>query len=223
MVDVAKWVDTVSVRRSTNDSEHRAPRRAKILEAAAECIEEFGPEAGTSQIAERAGVPRPHVYRYFDSKDDLDDQVARFAADALVDRVRPAMSSSGTGAEIVGRVIAETVSWARQNPRLYCFMAVRQQRKVSNGAKLGRGRYFAEVMAASTAYLQASRIEPQGPDGVMAGLIGMVDASIVWWLEKQDESAEMLIERLTRHSWIILRDTLDQLGLPIDDDTLLSL
>ncbi len=58
--------------------------------AAARAIEEYGPGVGTAQIAERAGVARPHVYRHFDSKEDLEREVLRFAADQLIDTVRPA-------------------------------------------------------------------------------------------------------------------------------------
>lgn len=223
MVDVVKWVDTVAVRRSTKDADHRQPRRDAILEAATACIEEYGVGVGTSQIAEYAGVPRPHVYRYFDSKDDLDDQVARYAANDLVTQARPAMTRTGTPVEIVRGVIAETVAWAREHPQLYRFMAARGPSKVSQGAKLSRTRYFTEVMAACAAYLEASNIEHQTPDGVMAGLIGMVDSSIIWWLEHGDEDQEAVVERLTRQAWLILHDTLEQFGLPISADTVLSL
>jgi len=223
IADVAKWADTVAARRSSKDADHRAPRRELIISAAAACIEEHGGGVGTSQIAEYAGVPRPHVYRYFDSKDDLDDQVARYAANELVASVRPSMARTGTPVEIVHGVISETVGWARAHPHLYRFMAVRQESKVSHGAKLSRTRYFAEVMTASAAYLQASRIDLTAPDGVMAGLIGMVDASIIWWLEHDDEPQGTVVDRLTRQAWLVLRDALEQLGLPVDEGTVLSL
>src|SRR5690349_15505504 len=50
----------------------RTTRRDQLVAAALSCIEEFGPGVGMGQIAERAGVPRPHVYRVIASKDELD-------------------------------------------------------------------------------------------------------------------------------------------------------
>ena len=127
VVDLAKWVDTAVVRRSTAHESHRSPRRQQIVVAAAGAIEEDGPGVGTAQIAERAGVARPHVYRHFDSKEDLEREVLRFAADQLIDTVRPAMRVSGTSPAIIEGVIGVAVGWAAEHPNLYRFMAARQQ------------------------------------------------------------------------------------------------
>ena len=57
--------------RSTRWDPHRRRRRAAIIDAAVTAIEEYGPDALTAQIAEKAGVPRTHVYRHFEGKHAL--------------------------------------------------------------------------------------------------------------------------------------------------------
>lgn len=223
MVDVGKWVDTTAVRRSTKDSSRRAPKRAQIVLAATDAIEEHGLAVSTTQIADRAGVARPHVYRHFDSKDDLDDEVARYAAAELVARVRPTMVRTGTPPEIIHGVIEEAVGWAAEHPNLYRFMAARQQTKTMHRARFGRSRFLGEIVDASSAYLRAKQLTDEVPDGILAGLMGMVDASIIWWLDHQDEQQREVVDRVTRQVWLVFKDLVDQLGLPIDEDTVLGL
>jgi AcrR family transcriptional regulator len=221
-VDLAKWVDTAVVRRSTANESHRAPRREQIVVAAAAAIEEHGVGVGTAQIAERAGVARPHVYRHFDSKDDLESEVLRFAATQLIEAVRPAMQRSGTAPVIIEGVIAAAVGWAAEHPNLYRFMAARQQTRATHRARLGRTRFLGEVVAAASAYLRTPDVQVDLPDGVMAGLMGMVDAGIIWWLDHHDESQPEVVTRVAHQVWLVLRDVAQNVGLAIDDESLLT-
>jgi len=220
---VSKWVDTAANRRSTKLSGHRAERRDHIVRAAAAAIDEYGATVGTAQIADRAGVQRPHVYRHFDSKDDLDNEVAKYAATELVERVRPTLTRTGTPLQIIGGVIAESVAWAQEHPHLYRFMAARQQTKALQRARFGRTRFLGEVVSASTAYLRTRDVELEAPSGVLAGLMGMVDASIIWWLDHQEEEQSELVDRVTRQAWLVLGDMARSMGVPLDDDTVLTL
>lgn len=221
-MDLARWVDTAVVRRSTAHDSHRAPGREKIVVAAAGAIEQYGAGVGTAQIAERAGVARPHVYRHFDSKDDLESEVLRFAATQLIETVRPAMRHSGTAPAIIEGVIAAAVKWAAENPNLYRFMAARQQTKATHRARLGRTRFLGEVVAAASAYLRTPDVQVEPPDGVMAGLMGMVDAGIIWWLDHHDESQDEVVTRIAHQVWLVMRDLAQSVGLAIDNDSLLT-
>jgi AcrR family transcriptional regulator len=223
VADETRWVDTTANRRATRLSDHRAERRAHIVLAAAEAIEEYGVGVGTAQIAARAGVARPHVYRHFDSKDDLDDAVARYAATELVEQVRPSLTRTGKPLEIVSGAVAASVGWAREHPNLYRFMAARQQTRARHRERFGRTRFLGEVVDASTAYLKARDLDVEAPPGVLAGLMGMVDASIIWWLDHEDEDQQAVVDRVSGQVWLVLRDFVASLGLPIDDDTVLAI
>jgi AcrR family transcriptional regulator len=218
----ARWVDSSAARRATKHSDHRAERRRAIIDAAAATIEEFGEPLRTDSVATRAGVPRPHVYRHFDSKDELADEVARQAARSLISQIRPALSGSGTPPAIIGGVIAEAVAWADGHPNLYRFMAARQHTEVFGRAPRGRHPLLAELSGALNAYLR-TQAEATAPDGVLAGLIGMVDASIIWWLDHRDEDAAQVTSRVAGQVWLIMKDAAATMGIPITDDTWLAL
>ena len=101
MVEVRRWADSTVRRRSSRDELDRNEKRERVVKAAMQVIDESGIGAGTALIAERAGIPRPHVYRYFTSRDDLDDQMARRAAQDLIARVRPNLTRRGTPQQVV--------------------------------------------------------------------------------------------------------------------------
>lgn len=216
-----KWVDPAAVRRAGWPSGAPASasqeRREQIVAAAVRTIEELGPEVGTAQIAERAGVPRPHVYRHFTGKDDLEEEVTRVAAADLIERVRPTITRPGTLAEIVRGSVEAAVGWAAEHPNLYRFIAARQQTRALHRTRMGgRGRFLTLFVDAVADYLSADgATPPELPDGVLAGLMGMVDSSIIWWLDHHDEDQVAVVDRLARQVQLILVDLLAQLGMPV--------
>lgn len=216
-MDVAKWIDSSVAKRLGVDRGGEAARRAKILLAAVEAVEELGAGVGVGEVAERAGIARPHVYRVFASKDVLDADVARFAATELVRRVRPAYRRVGTPYTVVRGVILACVEWAAEHPNLYRFLAAQQQTKAWHRARMGRTRFLDEIATAMDTYLDAGGYTAKTPDGLLAGLMGMVDASIIWWLDHQDESKDDVIDRLTRQVMLVLKGMLADLGMQVDD------
>ncbi len=217
VVDVAKWVDSTARRRSAKEA-HGDGRRDLVVQAAVAAIEEGGADIGMGQVAERAGIPRPNVYRHFASKEQLDAEVARYAATELIDRVRPHFRRTGTPAEIVGGLIAPCVAWAAEHPHLFRFLAAQQQTKALHRARLGRTRLLSEVVDAARSYLRATPLSADPPEGVLVGVMGMVDASIIWWFDHHDETQDELVARLTRQVTAVLTDTLAQYGLVVPDD-----
>ena len=221
MVDVVKWVDSTVRRRNAKEALDSDARRAQVVQAAVDAIEEGGAQVGMGQIAERAGIPRPNVYRHFASKEQLDAEVARFAATELIRRVRPHFARTGTPVEIIGGLIAPCVAWAAEHPHLFRFLAAQQQTKALHRARLGRTRLLSEVADAARSYLHATPLAGDPPEGVLVGMMGMVDASIIWWLDHQDETEQQLVDRLTRQVTAVLVDALAQLGLVVPDDMVL--
>src|SRR5882757_7385897 len=87
--------------RSTRWDPHRRERRAAIIAAAITAIEEHGPDALTGQIADRAGVPRTHVYRHFDGKQALDLAVSRQAAREIGEVIRTGLATRGSALDVI--------------------------------------------------------------------------------------------------------------------------
>ena len=218
MVDVAKWVDSTVRRRNAKEALESDARRAQVVQAAIDAIEEGGSAVGMGQIAERAGIPRPNVYRHFASKEQLDAEVARYAATELLRRVRPYLATPGTPVEIIRGLITPCVAWAAEHPHLFRFLAAQQQTKALHRARVGRTRLLSEIVDAARSYLHETPLSADPPEGVLVGVMGMVDASIIWWFDHHDESQEQLVERLTRQVAAVLVATLGEYGVVVPDD-----
>src|ERR1700730_7935625 len=100
-------------------------RRQQICDAARAVIEEHGPGALTGQIAKRAGLARPNVYRHFASKDDLDLAVAWGAYQELRAEIRTRLDCCGTPLDVIRAPIATQVIWAQGHQNLYRFLVSR--------------------------------------------------------------------------------------------------
>jgi AcrR family transcriptional regulator len=194
-----------------------------ILDAAISAIEEYGPDALTGQIAERAGVPRTHVYRHFDGKPALDLAVSRAVARQLSERFRAAMSVHGSTREIVHALIEPFLEWVEANPNLYRFLA-RHAFAVNEPGSDGTGADDAKsVLAAELSLMTASYVAMLGGSPALlgrgvAGLVGLVDSSATWWLEHPGESRAELAAELTEEVVVLLVRMARKLGLDLDPD-----
>ena len=204
----------------TQTTPRDATRRDALVAAAVSCIEDLGPGVGLAQIAERAGLPRPHVYRVVASKEELDAEVGRLAAERFVERVRPAVAHPASLRDTAHGAVEAAVEWAAEHPNLYRFLAARQHARAASGPRQGRGRFLALLVESSTEYLRRTggdEVEVPATDGVYAGIMGLIDASIIWWLDHQDETRQQVVDRLARQVTLIQRDLLAQLGITADD------
>lgn len=221
MVDLTRWLDTALRIRLGIGGETTA-RRVQVIAAAAQAIDEAGPAVSMTRIAELADIPRPHIYRYVENREILDAEVARLASSDLVQRVRPHFSRAGLPYEVVHGVLAPIVEWAAEHPNLYRFIAAQQQTKTLHRVRMGRTRFLDEIVAAASAYLRPRDLVEGPPEGVLASLIGMADAGIIWWLDHKDETPDELIARLARQITVVLKDSLKQLGLEVPDDMIFN-
>jgi AcrR family transcriptional regulator len=84
----------------------RSARRKQLLEAAQEVFVAQGYHAAAmDDIAERAGVSKPVLYQHFPGKLDLYLALLDMHCDAIVDRVRAAMTASGDNKQRVAGAI----------------------------------------------------------------------------------------------------------------------
>lgn len=100
---------------------HKAERRAHILDAAIEVIEEHEPGADIqiAQIADRAGLGRTVIYRHFDDRAGLERAVQGRVVELLLEEIRPRVLLEGSIEEIILRIIAPYVRWAGEHPALH--------------------------------------------------------------------------------------------------------
>jgi AcrR family transcriptional regulator len=211
-----KWEDTTAARRASSRQGHRAPVRDRIIQAAAVAIEQNGPDAATSQIAEIAGVARPHVYRHFSSKEELLHEVARYAAGSLKARVLPALEARDA-VDWAREPIAQAVLWAEENPGLFLFLMGRSQARDLQRGRAGRSHFLGQIVESAEAHLKKSGYEGVPLDALFAGLKGMVDTSIVWWVRHQDEERDALVDRLASQVGLVVQNLLAEHGIAVDE------
>ena len=214
MVEVGKWVDSTVRRRTAGDDGARARRRRHIAEAALAAVDDIGIETGTAVIAERAEMPRPHIYRYFASREDLDSEMVRLAARRLNDHIRPHLSHRGTPLMVVQGLVEACATWADAHPHLYRLLAARGHSRTLHQARMGRTRLLDEIAVAARGYTNAA--PSSFPEGILVGVMGMVDATIIWWLDQRDESLDVMTERLSDHVTLVLLRALSGRGIDLD-------
>jgi AcrR family transcriptional regulator len=107
------------VRRERNIERAQAARRTRIREAARELATEGGYAAVTMHdVAERAGVGRATVYRYYSSKDHLIADVHLEQSAQLIEGLQAHPPAGVTPAEKLSEVVARAVDLATANPKL---------------------------------------------------------------------------------------------------------
>jgi AcrR family transcriptional regulator len=199
----------------SNNSPVLTPRE-QIIEAARAAIEQHGPDALTRQIAERAGLARPNFYRYFSSKRDLDFAVARSAYRELRAEVRARLDLCGTPYDVIRAPIAAQVTWADSHPNLYRFLASYGYQRSSRRRKGQQHDFGAELLAAGGRYFPRFAENSDVAAAVVVGISGLVNASILSWLNGRIEARLGLIERLTTQAWLIIDHYLREIGVCLD-------
>jgi AcrR family transcriptional regulator len=205
--------------RSTRWDPHRRERRLSIINAAIAAIEEYGPDVLTAQIAQKAGVPRTHVYRHFDGKPALDLAVSTHVANQIGASIRAGLGTGGTAMTIIGGAIEQHLSWIEQHPNLYRFLAQHSFRVRTDGlgsAGDAKAVLAGELSALISRYMVALGVDTEPADRLVVGMVGLVDATGAWWLGRNNPPREVIAAELTEQVWLLLDRTTRQLGLVLD-------
>ncbi|HET8560690.1 MAG TPA: TetR/AcrR family transcriptional regulator [Marmoricola sp.] len=191
--------------------EHNTARRRQIIEAAVALVEEQPPgtEVHVRQIAERAGVGRPVVYRYFADRADLDRAVQDHVLELLRDAVAAEVGLTGTIEQIILRIVSGYVRWAASHPALH--RLAEQDR--SGPGEVGALELVIKQIVDLVAELFTSAIELLHVeldeddlatlDPLIFGLVGQVFGAVRRWLWRAERapSADVLAGALARAIW----------------------
>jgi AcrR family transcriptional regulator len=207
--------------RSTRWDPHRRERRLAIIEAAIGAIEEHGPDVLTAQIADRAGVPRTHVYRHFEGKPALDLAVSTHVANQIAASIRAGLASGGTAMTIIRGAIDQHLAWVEDHPHLYRFLAQHSYRirtDALGSAGDAKAVLAAELGSLIARYMTALGLDTEPAERVIVGVVGLVDATAAWWLDRTDLPRSAMTVELSEEVWLLLDRTTRQLGLELDPD-----
>ena len=101
---------------------HREARRLELVDAAVAAIAEHGPEVTTEQIAARAGVSRPGLYRHFEGRDDLQGAIAARSVERLVADLEPVWRPSGRPFAMLSAALRSHLNWLAANANVYRYL-----------------------------------------------------------------------------------------------------
>lgn len=207
--------------RSTRWDPHRRRRRAAIIDAAIAAIEEYGPDALTAQVAQKAGVPRTHVYRHFEGKHALDLAVSRHAARQIGESIRAGLVTPGSARTIIGGAIDQHLAWVEAHPNLYRFLARHAYAVATTGSPAtddAKAAFATELSALLARYMSLFDLDTRPAERVIIGVVGMVDSTAAWWLEHPEVPRAELTAQLTAQVWLVIDHTARGLGLVLDPD-----
>ncbi|NKY88069.1 TetR/AcrR family transcriptional regulator [Nocardia veterana] len=207
--------------RSTRWNGHKQRRRAEVIEAAVEVIEDNGAEVSVQQIADRLGLPRPVVYRHFDGRTDLDEQIRGRILESLLAQLLPTLRLDGTVKDAVRGAVGTYVGWVAAHPHLHRFLAAGAPHGDSSQALAGArdriGTRLADLFATAAARIG---IDPLRARPMAFGIVGFVDAVVNSW---RAETAATLgseqIEAIVTESVLgLLESNARSVGVALDRD-----
>lgn len=208
--------------------QHNTARRLQIIEAAVALAEEQPPgtELHVRQVAERAGVGRPVVYRYFADRADLDRAVQDHVLEMLRDAVAAGVGLDGTVEQIIHRIVAGYVRWAAAHPALH--RLAEQDR--SGPGEVGALELVIKQIVDLVAELFTSAIELlhvelddddlAALDPLIFGLVGQVFGAVRRWLWRTERapSADALADALARAIWHEISGLAADRGVRLDPE-----
>nr|WP_246195578.1 TetR/AcrR family transcriptional regulator [Halopolyspora algeriensis] len=205
---------------------HRQARRAEFVEATVRAIGHHGAEVGMDDIAAEAGVSKPVLYRHFSDKGDLYLAVGEWGTDLLMQRIGPTLDESGSIHQRIRRIVSAYLGVIEEYPELYRFVVRRNfaDRPVQTDPVTTEKTVIANSLSRLLGeYMRALELDSGGVEAWSHGLVGMVQASGDWWLDRQSMSREDLTDYLTRIIWFAIDGVLRSGGIVIDPDEPLEL
>lgn len=189
----------------------RAERADQILTVA---VARFAADgyagASVATIAAQAGISKPLVYQYFDSKDGLYLACLHRTAGALFDRLEPAWAGEDDSVEARVRTLAalfEALAPQREAWKLLWDPSVPPEGAIAVTAE-GYRRRTAEVATRGSArFLRARGVRGRKDASALSAVwLGLVDALVGWWIEHPEESAAAMTARCARLMAAVVTD-----------------
>ncbi|MDR7302880.1 TetR/AcrR family transcriptional regulator [Haloactinomyces albus] len=205
---------------------HRQARRAEFVEATVRAIGQYGAEVGMDDIAAEAGVSKPVLYRHFSDKSDLYLAVGEWGTELLMQRIGPTLDEGGSIHQRIRRIISTYLGVIEEYPELYRFVVRRTfaDRPVQDDPVTTEKTVIANSLSRLLGeYLRSLNLDSGGVEAWSHGLVGMVQASGDWWLDRQSMSREDLTDYLTRIIWFAIDGVLRSGGIVLDPDEPLEL
>lgn len=183
-------------------------------------IEEQGVEVSVQQIADRLKLPRPVVYRHFDGRADLDEQIRHAILESLLVELMPRLNPDGSVRDAVRAAVGSYVGWVDRHPHLHRFLneSAPQGDSALAGARNRIGGRLADLFVTSFGRYD---IEPSRARPMAFGIIAFVDGVVNSW--RADSGSTLTSEQiqgiLTESVLALFEGNARSLGVPMDRDS----
>jgi AcrR family transcriptional regulator len=207
--------------RRTRWTKHREERRAEFVEAAMRVLAELGPEFGIEQVAIEAGVTKPVLYRHFSDKADLVEAMGERGTHILLDRLIPALNSEEAPLPRIRKSIDAVLGTLEDYPNLYWVLA-----RHGHGGEVVRAdkEIIATALSALLGdYLRAFGLDSGAAEPWAYGVVGLVQNTAEWWLERRSMSRDSVTEYLTMLVWAAIDGFARQREVVIDPNVPLEI
>lgn len=205
--------------------EHNRARRRQLLDAAIQLLDEgdVGAEVRMAEIAERAGVRRPVIYRHFTDRQALDAAIEAEIAERLAAEVLPHLDVHRPIIEIIHDSIAVYIRWSDAHPSLRWVL---DRGARSPGSPVERG--FSDIARIISAIVLAAidgldlpvnAHERRYIDPLIHGLVEAVVGTVRRWIALEDRPpANLLVHLATESVWYIMAGHAQALGVTLERD-----
>jgi AcrR family transcriptional regulator len=188
------------------------------VRAALEVLAEAGPEFGLEQVAARAGISKPVVYRYYSDRAGLVAAMGERATAMLLERLVPALQADVAVLPRIRMSVGAFLAFADESPNVYRLLT----RHAPDGGA-GVARTAEEIVARVLAAVLVDAVPQLDLDaGVVEvwahGVIGFVQKTTEWWLEQRTVTRDELTDRLTTLVWAQIDGLGRHHGVALDPD-----
>lgn len=196
---------------------HREARREALLDAAIEVIRERGPDASMEDIARRAGITKPVVYRYFGDRAGLYRAVAERYCAMLKRDFLANMSRRRDLRTLVTGAIDGYLAFIEAEPGVHRFLV--QPQPDQRGARLPLRAYSwhvgEEIATALRHRLEAAALDTEAARPWGHAIAGMVQAAGTWWCHDDGVAVPRakLVDQLVTLLWLGLGSATETLDL----------
>jgi AcrR family transcriptional regulator len=192
--------------RRARSAEHRATRRADLVDAAIRANAQHGPAHGMDDIAAEAGVTKPVIYRYFADRGDLHLAVGQHVATGVLARIHEQQRDDRPPRENLSAAVDAYFELIERSPDLYRFVVSRPILERAAGTSSSVVHDYDGLIAATVAdsialQLRAAGVDAGGAEPWAFALVGSARAVGEWWLERHTMSRAALTAYLVEMSW----------------------
>jgi AcrR family transcriptional regulator len=198
---------------------HRIARRAEFVEAALKALDERGPELGMEDVAAAAGVTKPVLYRHFEDKADLYDALGQRGTEMLFQRLIPAINAELAPVPRIRMALDAFFTVIEEHPNLYRLLARGSwaDRPTDSDVVAEDKELIATALTALLGdYMRMFNMDSGAAEPWAHGIVGMVQNTGEWWLDRRSMGRDSVVEYLTQIIWAAIDGLTRQQGIVID-------